>query len=128
MESYSPFYRRFSISELEFIHTVRPPVAVRLAASQPVRVCSAGVTTLAVAFSVLGPVLHNTPVAAGGASALLLAVATVTASVRGRRRPMEIRAVHRGRLVCLFSTTDRHILGQVARALLRVMEARADDR
>jgi hypothetical protein len=128
IESYCPQYQQFPIRELELIHTVRPPAAVRIAASQPVRVCSAGATGLAVMFAVLGQVLHNAPVGAGGVGALVLAVATVTASARGRRRPSEIRAVHRGQLVCLFSTTDRYALGQVARALLRVLEARSDDR
>jgi hypothetical protein len=128
IESYCPYYQRFVISELQFIHTVRPCTAVRLAASQPVRVCSAGATGLSAIFSVLGPVLHNAPVAAGGATALIVAVATAAASVRGRRQPTEIRAVHRGRLVCIFSTTNRYTLGQVVRALLRVLEENADAR
>jgi Family of unknown function (DUF6232) len=128
IESYCPHYQRFVISELEFIHIVRPAVAVTLAASQPVRVCSAGMTGLSAAMSVLGPVVHNVPVAAGSGCALVVAAAAMVATVRARRRSTEIRAVHRGQLVCVFATTNRFTLGQVARAILRVLEANADAR
>ena len=125
IESYRP-YQRFAISELEFIHTVRVDPVTALAASHPVRVCSAGGTGIAALIAIFGPVLHNMPVTAGGASALAVAGAATLVTARARRQPLEIRAVHQGQLVCLFSTTNRHTLGQVARALLRVIEA-ADD-
>jgi hypothetical protein len=128
IESYCPHYQRFVISELEFIHIVRPTAAVTIVASPPVRVCSAGMTGLSAIMSVLGPAVHNVQVATGSGCALVVAAAAFAATVHARRRSMEIRAVHRGRLVCVFATTNRFTLGQVSRAILRVLEANADAR
>jgi hypothetical protein len=128
IESRCPYYQRFAISELEFVHTVRPEPLVVLAASQPVRVCSAGVTGISGIIALFGPALHSMPVTVGGVGAVIAAGAVTVATVQARRRPLEIRAVHQGQLVCLFSTTNRHTLGQVKRALLRVLEAIEDAR
>jgi hypothetical protein len=57
-----------------------------------------------------------------GAVVLALGLTVATASARARRVPLEIRAFYRGRLVLLFSTTDRLVLGQVKRAILRAMD------
>jgi hypothetical protein len=43
-----------------------------------------------------------------------------------RGRPLEIRAVYRGQLICLFHTRDRRVFGQVERALLRALERLED--
>jgi hypothetical protein len=43
-----------------------------------------------------------------------------------RGRPLEIRAVYRGQLICLFHTRDRQVFGQVQRALLRALERLED--
>lgn len=128
IESYYPQYQRFVISELRLIHIARVEPLVAVVASRPIQVCSAvatGISGIAVA---VGPVVDRMTVAAGGFGVLVAALAVTLAASSARRRPLEIRAVHQGQLVCLFSTTNRHTLGQVKRALLRVLESIEDAR
>jgi hypothetical protein len=49
-------------------------------------------------------------------------------SWRTRTRPQELRAIHKGQLVCLYRTTNRRTFGQVSRALLRALEQLEDGR
>jgi len=74
------------------------------------------------------PVFDQPGVTVGGLVGLAVALSAVVLSRRARRRPLEVRAVYRGRLVCLYCTTDRQALGQVTRALLRVLEHNEDTR
>lgn len=46
--------------------------------------------------------------------------------VKAPEPPTEIRAIFRGRPVCLLQTNDRTMLGQVKRALVRALERNAD--
>ena len=124
IESACPAYQSFPIKELTYIHTVRQLAIVTMAASTPVQVCSVGVSGIAILVALTGWPLLDLPVLTEVAAAVLaLAVALALVSARARRVPLEIRAVHRGRLVCLFRTTDRLVLGQVRRALLRAIDA-----
>jgi hypothetical protein len=124
IESACPAYQSFPIDQLTYVHTVRQLAIVAMAASVPVQVCSVGASGLGVLVALTGWPLLNLPmVTAIGAIVLAMAVALASASARARRVPLEIRAVYRGRLVCLFRTTDRLVLGQVRRALLRAMDA-----
>ena len=124
IESKCPAYQSFPIRELEHIHTVRQVRVVAMAASMPVQVCSIGASALGVLAALAGWALLDRPmVTVAGALMLALALMVSTASARARKVPMEIRAFHRGRLVCLFSTTDRLVLGQVRRAILRALDA-----
>ena len=128
-ESCCPQRQSFVIRELEYVHTVREDALFTLAASPPVRVCSAGASGAAALVAVAGwPVFDQPGVTVGGLVALAVAWSAVVLSRRARRRPLEVRAVYRGRLVCLYSTTDRQTLGQVTRALLRVLEHNEDAR
>ena len=124
IESKCPAYQSFPIRELEHIHTVPQVRIIVLAASVPVRVCTVGASGLGVLAALAGwPVLDRPMVTVAGALMLALALMVSTASARARKVPMEIRAFYRGRLVCLFSTTDRLVLGQVRRAILRALDA-----
>lgn len=49
----------------------------------------------------------------------------VHVEVYGRRgNTYELRAVYHGRPICLFSTTDLRLFGQIKRALIRALEHR----
>ena len=123
IESKCPAYQAFPIRELEHIHTVRQVRIVAMAASHPVRVCSIGASGLAILVALAGwPLLDRPMVTVVGAVMLALGLTVATASARARRVPLEIRAFHRGRLVLLFSTTDRLVLGQVKRGSVRAMD------
>ena len=123
IESKCPAYQAFPIRELEHIHTVRQVRIIAMAASLPVLVCSIGASGLAILVALAGwPLLDRPMVTVIGAVVLALGLTVATASARARRVPLEIRAFYRGRLVLLFSTTDRLVLGQVTRAILRAMD------
>jgi hypothetical protein len=129
IESKCPEYQCFLLDELTCIHTVRQVAIVAMAASTPVQVCSVGASGIAVLVALAGwPLLDQPLVTVIGAVVLALALTVATASARARRVPLEIRAVYRGRLVCLFRTTDRLVLAQVRRAILRAIDADATPR
>jgi len=124
IESKCPAYQSFPIRELERIHTVRQVRIITMVASMPVQVCSIGASGLAVLVALSGWTLFDRPmVTVAGVVLLALALTVATVSARARKVPLEIRAFHRGRLVCLFRTTDRLVLGQVRRALMRAFDA-----
>src|SRR5215831_13619485 len=124
IESKCPEYQSFPLNELSCIHTVRQLAIVAMTASVPVQVCSVGASGIAILVALTGwPLLDRPMLTVVGAIVLGLAVAVASASARARRVPLEIRAVYRGRLVCLFRTTDRLVLSQVRRALLKAMDA-----
>ena len=123
IESKCPEYQSFPLNELSYIHTVRQVAIVAMAASTPVQVCSVGASGIAILVALAGwPLLDQPLLTVIGAVALALALTIAAASARARRVPLEIRAVYRGRLVCLFRTTDRLVLGQVGRAILRAID------
>jgi hypothetical protein len=128
-ESKRPTHQSYAIRELEYVHKVREDVVDRITSSTPVRVCSTGMAGLSVVVAMTGwsvldhPSLTLAALVLGGASSSMSA-----ASWSIRARPLELRAVHRGRLVCLYQTTDRRTFAQVTRALLRVLEQRDDMR
>jgi hypothetical protein len=124
IESKCPAYQSFPIRELTHIHTVRRDPIEAMTASIPVQVCSVAVSGIGVLVALAGwPLLDRPLVTVIGAIGLAGALMVATASARARRRPQEIRAVHRGRLVCLFRSSDLLVLGQVRRALLRALDA-----
>ncbi|HEX6682601.1 MAG TPA: DUF6232 family protein [Candidatus Limnocylindrales bacterium] len=64
---------------------------------------------------------------------LSLAVITLSATMlagcwRSERQLYELRAICRGRVVCLFRTPDKQLLGQIGRALQRAVEHNLDER
>jgi hypothetical protein len=124
IESACPAYQSFPIRDLTYVHSVRQVAIVAMAASTPVQVCSVGGSGLGILVALAGwPLLDRPMVTVAGAVVLALMLALAIVSARARRVPLEIRAIYRGRLVCLFRTTDQLVLGQVRRALLRAMDA-----
>jgi hypothetical protein len=121
-----PAVQSFAISELRNVYVVQgaPSEGAGLA---PVRVCSTAVAGVAASIAATAwPVFHSPMMSAVSliilATSLLVAIPCWWARVR----PHQLWGVYRGRLVCLFETTDKLAFGQVSRALLRVFE-RIDD-
>jgi hypothetical protein len=122
-ESRWPIQRTFALRELRYPHTVRE-TAIRLAAtSTHVRVCSEGSFALSVVVAVSGWPTSGIPaVSALGIVGAALTAVMVLVVRRLRRQPLEVRAIYRGELVCLHASTNRFVLGQVRRGLLRALE------
>jgi hypothetical protein len=128
-ESRWPIQRRFVVSELRCPHTFHDSAIRVVAASTQVRVCSGGAFGLSAFATVTGwPVFDVPGMTAAGFLAAVIAGLAVRAARRSRRQPLEVRALYRGELVCLYITTNRYTLGQVRRALLRALEHQADAR
>jgi Family of unknown function (DUF6232) len=128
-ESKRPTHHLYAIRELEYVHTIRRDVVEQITGSTPVRVCSTGMAGLSVVVAMTcWPVLDHPSLTL---AALVLCGASFSLSAASwsiRTRPLELRAVYRGRLVCLYQTTDRRTFAQVTRALLRVLEQLDDMR
>jgi hypothetical protein len=129
-ESRVPIPQTFALAQLSCFHTPRDERWIEsLQASGPVGACATGLTGLASAFGVAGDALDlfsssHAPVIAVVAIGGAVASAFAGASWSVRRRPLELRAIYRGHLVCLYRTTDRQVYNQLTRALRRALEAR----
>jgi hypothetical protein len=125
-----PTPRRFMICDLEGVYVVRGTNGWIVARLTPVQVCSGALSGVAGLVVVGGPAFGSTPitVVATVALAVSLAVSTVCGRQRRSLHPHQIWAVHKDGLVCLFSSTDAIVFGQVRRALIRVLEWRDDTR
>jgi hypothetical protein len=124
-ESWCPTGQTFVIDELEYVHTVREDTIDFTS----IRVCSTGLAGASVGLATMGwPVLGQPSVSLYALLGLVVFTATARATWRLRWARREVRAVYRGRVVCLFRTTDPRTFGQVTRALLRVLEHRDDAR
>jgi hypothetical protein len=95
----------------------------------PGRVCSASASGIAVIAVVAGwwPAVGQPSVTASYLVGLAVGIVFASVAWRIRRRPLEVRAVYRGDVICLFRTSDSRVFGQVTRALLRVVEHMADE-
>lgn len=112
--------RRFAIADLSGFHVVRhDPVRHRRI---PAPVAAAALTVTATTW----PLVLDSPAVMFGAL-VLIGIAAVAVGVWRRNRPRvwELRAVHRGKTVCIYATTDALIFGQVRRALIRAVETNA---
>ena len=128
-ESLYPTHAVYPIAELRYVHTVRQDVLEQVTASTPVRVCSTGMAGLSVLVATAGwPVLDQPPLTMAALVVLGASSSLAAASWRTCMRPLELRAVYQGRLVCLYQSTNRRTFGQVTRALLRVLEQLDDMR
>jgi hypothetical protein len=130
-EARSPCHRRFVIRDIRHLYLTHRASGPDVSARAQLRAGSAGVAgAAAVAAAVGWPALATTSVpsavAAGFAGALILIAAssvTFAACVRvPSARVHELWAVYRGRMTCLFNTTDERTFGQVRRALVRALE------
>jgi hypothetical protein len=128
-EAQTPYPQSYVIRELRYVHVIRETVADVAVGSTSFRVCSTALTGISAAFTAAGsPVFDSPPTTVVAA---LVAAASSVLSVQGWRlhsRPRTIWAIHRGQLVCLFTSHDRHEFGQVRRALLRALEWIEDSR
>jgi Family of unknown function (DUF6232) len=117
------------IRDLSLVHIARRSVGRALLDSVPVRICSGwsvGLPIFVEATNRLTTLPHWMPLTCFVVAGLFLAFAIGFAALR--RPPVEIRAFHRGALICLFRTNDKLLLGQISRALLRVLERVNDER
>lgn len=128
-ESRCPHHQLYLIRELEYVHAVRAEPVRILVASTPVRVCSTGLSGLSMALATTGwPILDRPSVTVVSIVILTASSVLSAAAWTTRRQPFELRAVHKGQLICLFQTRDRRTFAQVTRALLRVLEHIEDSR
>jgi hypothetical protein len=126
-DSLWPVQRSFILSELSYPHTLLDRPVEMVVASTQVRVCSGGALSLSVWAAVTGWPLFDRPAVTGaGLLVAILAGLVVAAARRVRRRPLEVRAMYRGQMVCVYTTTNRQTFGQVRRALLRALERQRD--
>jgi hypothetical protein len=114
---------RYPIEELDVLGVSRGPRSVLRARSVTVAVAVlVGLVLLVYAIAVGWT--RNLWVALAFTVLGTVAVTAIPAAVIGvMRRPYEIWAEHRGRLVLLFGTYNQERYGQVARALIRAREA-----
>jgi hypothetical protein len=130
-EARYPYYRSFMIRDIRHLYLARRAARSAPSRRSPIKAGSAGIAGVAAVAAAVGwPVLSATampPVATAGlASILALIVASsfvFAACVRIQpTRVHELWAVYRGRMICLFDTTDERTFGQVKRALVRAIE------
>ena len=128
-EAHAPYPQSYVIRDLRYVHVVRETAADVAVGSASFRVCSTALTGISAAFTAAGSPMLDSPLTT--AVAAFVAAVSSALSVRGwlvHARPHTIWAIHRGRLVCLFTTYDRREFGQVRRALLRALEWIEDSR
>lgn len=131
-EARSPHHRQFLIREIRHLYLAsRASSESAVSERAQLRAGSAGVAGVAAVAAAVGwPALTATSmpsVAAAGLAATLILIAasslTFAACVRvPPARVHEVWAVYRGRMTCLFNTTDERTFGQVRRALVRAIE------
>ncbi len=111
-----PYYRRFLIDELAFVHVVRHErddtvvISTRTAAGALVLVATSWHLLRTVEAWLLAILLVAAPSALSGVCHRL------------RPRAQELRAVYRHYDVTLYLSSDPQVFGQVRRALARVLE------
>jgi hypothetical protein len=91
-----------------------------------VRICSGGISGAAAVIVALGRTVNVWPVIVLAAVALFASGVALGASTSTRARPHQLWGSYRGRLTCLFESTDERTFGQVRRALLRALQSRDD--
>lgn len=120
VEVWWPKYQRFSIRDLSELYVFRdvadPVVARGIGAS----------AVMFVATAASWQFMQSMAVLLIGALIVLAPGVVGAACIRTRRRPWELRATYHGDDVQLFSSRDSLAFGQVKRALVRAMEANAD--
>jgi hypothetical protein len=130
-EARSPHHRRFMIRDIRHLYLAHRASDPDVSERAQLRAGSAGIASVAAVAAAVGwAALTSTSlpsVAIAGLAAVLILIAasslTVAACVRvPPSRVHELWAVYRGRMICLFNTTDERTFGQVRRALTRAIE------
>ena len=123
-ETRIPDYRLFPIRDLTGIHIIRETEPSILGTPW----AKAGSTAMVLVAIVVGAVAFWTVGSPSIAITALLVTAVASAVSAGcwrsREEPYELRAIYRGRAICLLRTPDERLLGQVRRGLLRALENR----
>jgi len=122
-ESRTPNYQIFPIRDLAGVHIVRE--TDRSIMGTPL--ARAGSAVLVLAAIIAGATAYREV----GSPAIAITALLVTAVASGvaagcwgtREQPYELRAIYRGRAICLLRTPDQRLLGQVRRALRRALES-----
>jgi len=115
--------RRFAVSELHGLRTVREPQAGN---GVVIMIGVAGIA-LASVFALAANVASTATIVAAPLLAALL-VGAALATLRLRRRHFALYAEYRGRTVQVFGATDERRYNQICRALLRAREYDQDHR
>jgi hypothetical protein len=130
-EARSPCYRRFMIRDIRHLYLASRAREPGVSDRAQLRAGSAGIASVAAVAAAVGwPAFTATSmpslVTAALATTLILIAASSLAFAACVRVPPaqvhELWAVYRGRMVCLFNTTDERTFGQVRRALTRAIE------
>jgi Na+/H+ antiporter NhaD/arsenite permease-like protein len=109
--------QRFALSELSRIHISRRN-------DEPRRVARQAIVGAVIIVIATGSVLDTSAGWATAVLSVLLLLLGLGGTAHVLRRPRwQLLAVYRGMDVCLCSTTDTHMFGQVRRGLLRALEA-----
>lgn len=123
-ETRIPAYQLFPIRDLTGIHITRETEPSILGTPW----AKAGSTAMVLVAIVVGAVAFWAVGSPSIAITALLVTAVASAVSAGcwssREEPYELRAIYRGRAVCLLRTPDERLLGQVRRGLLRSLENR----
>jgi len=136
-EARCPHHRRFMIRDIRHVYLARRASGSAASDRAQLRAGSAGVAGVAAVVAAVGwPVLAATqmpPIAIAGLATtlILIAASSLTFAACVRVPPAlvhELWAVYRGRMICLFDTTDERTFGQVRRALTRAIEQSKTDR
>jgi len=130
-EVHCPYYRQYLIRDIRDPYLARRPIDPGQPDRLQLKARSAGAAGAAAVAAVFGwPVLKAAsvpPMATAGLVLTLIVVGVsamaIAACLRVRpARMYELWAVYRGRMTCLFETTDERVFGQVRRALVRAIE------
>jgi Family of unknown function (DUF6232) len=130
-EVHYPYHRRFLIRDIRHPFLVlRPTDPGPPDRSVQVRARSASVAGTAAVAATLGwPAVTAAampPIATAGLVVGVVVVVSSVAFTAFRRiqpvRVYELWAVYHGQMTCLFDTTDKRVIGQVRRALVRAIE------
>jgi hypothetical protein len=117
------------VRELSHVHTARHSPLVLAGRSVSVRICSGSAVGLPTLVQALDALTHGPSWLPRACFLFTTAGLVLTAGLAMlRRRTIAIRALYRGSLICLFHTRDHLVIGQVSRALLRVLELARGER
>jgi uncharacterized protein DUF6232 len=119
VEVWWPTHRRYAVGALHGPYVSRGP-----SAPAPVRT----VSIVALAFGAVAamlPIVTPIPVWAVGVFAVVALAGIGGIGLRPAPVSWELRAIHAGSDICLYQSTDTLVFGQVKRALVRALEARA---
>lgn len=124
-ETRSPVCQSFYIRELTGIHIVETRTRQRTGTTV-VKALAIGLAAVVAAVAATRGQFFGASLSAMAALVVVLLSTAASAGCWRPEQPYELRAIYRGRSVCLLQTADRLVLGQVSRALRRALERNVD--